>query len=89
MDQGCHRLVAAACGRGDRLEGLGAVLGNLLLRVRCDISNRLLEVGSGERGATAVEYSLLLVFVAAVVIVAVRNLGLDTRAGFRRAGVGW
>ena len=75
--------------RGDRLEGLGAVLGDLFLRARCDISNRLLEVISGERGATAVEYSLLLVFVAAVVIVAVRNLGLDTRTGFRRAGVGW
>ncbi|MDQ3661301.1 MAG: hypothetical protein M3454_09635 [Actinomycetota bacterium] len=75
--------------RSGRLEGLGAVLGNLLLRMRCDIANRLLEVRSGERGASAVEYSILLVFVAAVVIVAVRNLGLDTRGGFRRAGVGW
>ena len=64
-------------------------MGNLLLRVRCDISNRLLEITGGERGATAVEYSILLVFVAAVVIVAVRNLGLDTRTGFRRAGIGW
>jgi Flp pilus assembly pilin Flp len=74
---------------GDRLEGLGAVLGNLLLRMRCEFSNRLYELTSGERGATAVEYSILLVFVAAVVIVAVRNLGLDTRGGFRRAGAGW
>jgi Flp pilus assembly pilin Flp len=65
------------------------VVGNLLLRMRCDISNRLFELTSGERGATAVEYSILLVFVAAVVIVAVRNLGLDTRIGFRRAGAGW
>ena len=64
-------------------------MGDLFLRARCDISNRLLEVISGERGATAVEYSLLLVFVAAVVIVAVRHLGLDTRTGFRRAGMGW
>ena len=65
------------------------MVGNLLLRVRCDISNRLFELTSCERGATAVEYSILLVFVAAVVIVAVRNLGLDTRIGFRRAGAGW
>ena len=64
-------------------------MGNLLLRVRCDISNRLFKLTRGERGATAVEYSILLVFVAAVVIVAVRNLGLDTRIGFRRAGAGW
>ncbi|MDQ3216329.1 MAG: hypothetical protein M3Q18_00455 [Actinomycetota bacterium] len=64
-------------------------MGNLLLRMRCDISNRLLELANGERGAAAVEYSILLVFVAAVVIVAVRNLGLDTRTGFGRAGVDW
>lgn len=63
-------------------------MGNLLLRVRCDISNRLFELAS-ERGTAALEYSLLLVFVAAVVIVAVRNLGLDTRTGFGRAGAGW
>ncbi|HEU4487743.1 MAG TPA: Flp family type IVb pilin [Actinomycetota bacterium] len=82
-------LGAAGVTGSHQLEGLGAVLGNLLLRVRCDIANRVAEVVRGERGATAVEYGLLIVFIAAVVLVMVRHLGLDTRAGFRRAGIGW
>lgn len=39
---------------------------------------------SDERGATAVEYGLMVALIAAVIIVAVRALGLDVLAAFDR-----
>ena len=46
-----------------------------LLKLWCDAQNRMFEVRSGERGATAVEYGIMVALIAAVIIVAVRTLG--------------
>jgi pilus assembly protein Flp/PilA len=43
-----------------------------------DAQNRMFEVRSGERGATAVEYGIMVALIAAVIIVAVRTLGEKT-----------
>lgn len=39
---------------------------------------------AGERGATAVEYAIMLAFIAAVVIAAVTALGLTTAGEFSK-----
>ena len=49
-----------------------------LLKVWCDAQNRLFEIREGERGATAVEYGIMVALIAAVIIVAVRTLGEKT-----------
>jgi pilus assembly protein Flp/PilA len=49
-----------------------------LLRLWCDAQNRLFEIREGERGATAVEYGIMVALIAAVIIVAVRTLGEKT-----------
>jgi pilus assembly protein Flp/PilA len=43
-----------------------------------DAQNRMFQVRSGERGATAVEYGIMVALIAAVIIVAVRTLGEKT-----------
>ena len=48
------------------------------MRLWCDAQNRLYEVKEGERGATAVEYGIMVALIAAVIIVAVRTLGEKT-----------
>jgi len=49
-----------------------------LLKVWCDAQNRLFEIRSNERGATAVEYGIMVALIAAVIIVAVQTLGSKT-----------
>lgn len=49
-----------------------------LLRIWCDGQNRMFEIKEGERGATAVEYGIMVALIAAVIIVAVRTLGQKT-----------
>jgi pilus assembly protein Flp/PilA len=49
-----------------------------LLKVWCDAQNRLFEIRDGERGATAVEYGIMVALIAAVIIVAVQTLGSKT-----------
>jgi pilus assembly protein Flp/PilA len=49
-----------------------------LIKVWCDAQNRLFEIREGERGATAVEYGIMVALIAAVIIVAVRTLGEKT-----------
>lgn len=49
-----------------------------LLRLYCDTQNRWFEIRTGERGATAVEYGIMVALIAAVIIVAVRTLGTKT-----------
>jgi pilus assembly protein Flp/PilA len=46
-----------------------------LLRMWCDASNRFHEIGTGERGATAVEYGIMVALIAAVIIIVVSNVG--------------
>lgn len=41
-----------------------------------------------EEGATAVEYALMLAFIASIIAVAVRQLGLTVRGGFAEAEAG-
>lgn len=51
---------------------------NTLIRAWCDAQNRYFEIKEGERGATAVEYGIMVALIAAVIIVAVRTLGQKT-----------
>ena len=49
-----------------------------LTRVFVDAQSRWFEIREGERGATAVEYGIMVALIAAVIIVAVRTLGEKT-----------
>jgi pilus assembly protein Flp/PilA len=51
---------------------------DLATRWFVETQNRMFEVRSGERGATAVEYGIMVALIAAVIIVAVRTLGEKT-----------
>ena len=52
-----------------------------LLKMWCAATNRFGQV-DGERGATAVEYGLLVALIAAIIIGVVTNVGTDVNAGF-------
>lgn len=51
---------------------------NRSLRAFVDAQNRMFEIKEGERGATAVEYGIMVALIAGVIIVAVRVLGEKT-----------
>jgi len=53
-----------------------------LLKMWCAASSRWNEINNNERGATAVEYGLLVALIAAVIIGVVTTLGTDVEAGF-------
>lgn len=53
-----------------------------LLEMWCEIVNRVHEIRYGERGATAVEYGIMIALIAAVIISVVSAVGSDVRAGF-------
>ena len=55
----------------------------MLLKVWCEATSRLFEVRSGERGATAVEYGIMVALIAAVIIVTVKSIGSKTHEGFK------
>lgn len=59
---------------------------NAFLRLWCDASNRWHEIRSNERGATAVEYGIMVALIAAVIILAVKTIGKDTNAAFTKVG---
>jgi pilus assembly protein Flp/PilA len=59
-----------------------------LLKVWCDAQNRLFEVREGERGATAVEYGIMVALIAAVIIVAVQTLGGKTDNALKKVNNG-
>jgi pilus assembly protein Flp/PilA len=54
----------------------------LFLRLWCDAQNRLFEVKEGERGATAVEYGIMVALIAAVIILVVTAVGRKTSNAF-------
>jgi pilus assembly protein Flp/PilA len=54
----------------------------LFLRVWCDAQNRLFEAKEGERGATAVEYGIMVALIAAVIILVVTAVGRKTSNAF-------
>jgi len=53
-----------------------------LLRLWCDSVNRYHEVQSGQRGATAVEYGIMVALIAAVIIAVVKVIGTKTSNAF-------
>ena len=62
---------------------------DVVLRWWCDAFNRAHEVGSGQRGATVVEYAILVALIAGVILVVVRSVGLRTSGAFEDANKGW
>jgi pilus assembly protein Flp/PilA len=57
---------------------------DMFLRVWCDAVNRFKEVRSGERGATAVEYGIMVALIAAVIILVVTAVGEKTNNAFEK-----
>lgn len=55
-----------------------------LLEMWCEIVNRVHEIRDGERGATAVEYGIMIALIAAVIISVVSAVGTDIEAGFKK-----
>ena len=53
-----------------------------ILRVWCDSINRIHEIRVGERGATAVEYGIMVALIAAVIIAVVEIVGSKTSNAF-------
>lgn len=54
----------------------------LFLKMWCEAQNRLFEVKEGERGATAVEYGIMVALIAAVIILVVKAVGQKTSNAF-------
>ncbi len=52
-----------------------------LVGMWCEIVNRVLEIRDGERGATAVEYGIMIALIAAVIISVVSAVGNDVKSG--------
>jgi pilus assembly protein Flp/PilA len=57
---------------------------DMFLKVWCDAVNRFNEVRSGERGATAVEYGIMVALIAAVIILVVTAVGQKTNNAFNK-----
>jgi pilus assembly protein Flp/PilA len=57
---------------------------DMFIRVWCDAVNRFKEVRSGERGATAVEYGIMVALIAAVIILVVTAVGEKTNNAFEK-----
>ncbi len=52
-----------------------------LVGMWCEIVNRVHEIRDGERGATAVEYGIMIALIAAVIISVVSAVGNDVKSG--------
>lgn len=57
-------------------------MADLFLKTWCDAQNRYFEVSSGQRGATAVEYGIMVALIAAVIIAVVKVVGQKTNNAF-------
>ena len=53
-----------------------------MLKAWCAVTSRLHEIKTDERGATAVEYGIMVALIAAVIVVAVSTLGKQVLAAF-------
>lgn len=60
---------------------------NLLLRVWCASASRFGQLQS-QRGATAVEYAIMVALIATVIIAVVKVVGLKTRNNFNALNQG-
>jgi pilus assembly protein Flp/PilA len=54
----------------------------LILKLWINAQNRLFEIKEGERGATAVEYGIMVALIAAVIILVVQAVGKKTSNAF-------
>jgi pilus assembly protein Flp/PilA len=54
----------------------------LILKLWFNAQNRLFEIKEGERGATAVEYGIMVALIAAVIILVVQAVGQKTSNAF-------
>ena len=59
---------------------------DVILKVWFDVTNRIAEIRDGDRGATAVEYGIMVALIAVVIIVAVRFVGSRTSSTFNTVG---
>jgi len=57
-----------------------------LLKLWCAGASRTHQIRHGERGATAVEYGIMIALIAVVIIVAVQALGGSITQAFQDAG---
>ena len=64
--------------------GGGEQMQKTLVRMWCEIVNRVHELRDAERGATAVEYGIMIALIAAVIISVVSAVGSDVREGFEQ-----
>ena len=55
----------------------------MLLEIYTSALTRLQELRSDERGATAVEYGLLVALIAAVIVIVVATLGTEIKNAFQ------
>ncbi|CAN5476306.1 hypothetical protein BH18ACT16_BH18ACT16_10860 [soil metagenome] len=60
----------------------GEQMQETLVGMWCEIVNRVHEIRDGERGATAVEYGIMIALIAAVIISVVSAVGTDIEEGF-------
>jgi Flp pilus assembly pilin Flp len=57
-------------------------MGDLLLRVWCSSASRFAQLQEPQRGATAVEYAIMVALIATVIIAVVKVVGLKSRNNF-------
>jgi pilus assembly protein Flp/PilA len=63
-------------------------MNDTLLRIWCEAGNRFHQVRTGERGATAVEYGIMVALIAAVIIIVVGNVGNKVSNAFNTVDKG-
>jgi pilus assembly protein Flp/PilA len=61
---------------------VGTGMEDLLLRIWCSSASRFAQLNSSQRGATAVEYGIMVALIAAVIIAIVRVVGGKTSNSF-------
>ncbi|MGH9196715.1 MAG: Flp family type IVb pilin [Acidimicrobiia bacterium] len=61
----------------------GADVQDTLLKLWCDAVNRVHEIKTNQRGATAVEYGIMVALIAAVIILVVTSVGQKTSNSFQ------
>jgi pilus assembly protein Flp/PilA len=63
-------------------KGVIGAMQDMFLRMLADAQNRYFEIKEGERGATAVEYGIMVALIAAVIILVVTAVGRKTSNAF-------
>lgn len=77
-----YRLVGGNARNGGRR------MKDLPIRAWCAAQNRVFEIRDSERGATAVEYGIMVALIAAVIIFVVKAVGSKTSNAFESVNKG-